>query len=73
MTPMRLRVREMREAKGWTQRDLAREADVRQATVSKAEAGESITLATLVKLADALGVRAAFLIDHEPTTKRRKG
>ncbi|MGI8548299.1 MAG: helix-turn-helix domain-containing protein, partial [Gemmatimonadaceae bacterium] len=37
MTPIRLRIEELRNAQGWSQRDLAEAAGVRQATISKAE------------------------------------
>lgn len=73
MTPIRLRVRELRDALGWSQTELATHAGIRQATVSKVEAGGTINLATLEKLADALGVNASALIVHEQAPKRGKG
>ena len=62
---IRLRVREMRESLGWSQRELARRSGVRHATISEAERGRSINLTTLEKLADALDTDAAILIVHQ--------
>ena len=64
MSPIVLRVRELREAKGWSQRDLARRAKVRQATVSAIEAGQTkgIDFVTLERLAKALAVDPGYLI-----------
>ena len=39
MTPIRLRIRELREAKGWSQAELAERAGTRQATISEYETG----------------------------------
>lgn len=66
MTPIRIRVKDYRERQGLTQEELAKRAGVRQATVSDYERGRSqrIDLATLEKLAVALGVDAAMLIEH---------
>jgi len=63
---IRLRVRELREARGWSQAELATSADVRQATISKIETGgiSAIHLDTLDRIARALGVDAAVLIEH---------
>ncbi len=72
LTPIQIRVQELRDAKGWSQAELARRSGVPQPTISRIEAGESgsITLANLERLADALGVNAALLIVHEPKGKR---
>lgn len=72
MTPIRLRIKELREARQWSQRDLADRAGVRQATISQAEAGVGINLATLERIADALGVDAGYLIVHTPKKPRAK-
>jgi transcriptional regulator with XRE-family HTH domain len=58
-----LRVREIRDALGWSQDRLADEAGVTQATVSRIERGEStsIDLDVLDKLARALRVDPAVL------------
>ena len=80
MTPIRLRVRELRDARGWSQAQLAEIAGVRQATISEIESGAStaVHFATLERVADALGVDAAVLIDHrhgaqKPARRKRKG
>jgi len=54
---MRLRLREAREAKGWSQSELSRRSGVRLATISEIEHGKIVpNLRTVCKLADALGV-----------------
>lgn len=80
MTPVRLRVRELRVAKGWTQEQLAERSGVNQGTISKIENEKTggIEFDNLERLAVALGVNAAFLVDHttdavpEPTTKKKR-
>lgn len=69
MTPVTLRVRELREAKGMSQGELSRRSGVRQATLSAIEndQAKTVSLELLARLARALGVDAALLIvdDHE--------
>lgn len=76
MTPVRLRVRELRDAKGWSQSELARRANMSRAALANLEAGKTkgVDFATLDALATALGCDAAFLVVQEsaPTTKRGK-
>lgn len=64
MTPITLRVRELREAKGWSQAELAERAGVRRATVSAIENGltKGVDFETLEKLARALEVDAGYLL-----------
>jgi DNA-binding XRE family transcriptional regulator len=59
-----LRVRELREALGLTQAELAERAGVRRATVNRIENAHvtAIDLDVLEKLGDALGVEPSFLI-----------
>lgn len=66
MSPIQLRLRELRDAKGWTQAELAEKAGIRRATVNRIENAKvtAIDLAVLEKLASALGVNAAMLVDH---------
>ncbi len=63
MPAITLRVREIRDAIGWSQDRLADEAGVTQATVSRIERGESssIDLDVLDKIARALRVDPAVL------------
>jgi transcriptional regulator with XRE-family HTH domain len=72
VSPIHIRIQELREAKGWSQAELGRRSGVTQATISRLESGEtgSIALANLERLADALGVNAAALIAHEPASRR---
>ena len=67
MTPISLRIRELRKAKGWSQAELAQRADVTQATVSRIEGGKvaSLDLEVFEKLAKALDVHPAVLIDQK--------
>ena len=66
MAPVSLRLEQLRLSKGWSQAELARRSGVPQPTISRLEAGKvsSINLPNLERLADALGVNAAILIDH---------
>ena len=63
MSPIALRIRELRERKDWSQAELARRAGVNSSVVNRAERGETdITMSTLEKLAKALGVSPRSLI-----------
>ena len=64
MSPLTLRIRELREALGWSQAELGRRASVRQATISAIENEQTkgVDFEVLERLADALGVDPAFLI-----------
>ena len=64
MTPIVLRIREMREVKGWSQVELGKRAGVRQATISHLESGnaKAVDLTVLEKVAKALGVAPGYLI-----------
>jgi len=74
VTPVRLRVRELRKAMKLTQDQLADLSGVDQGNISKLERGETkgVDFRTLEKLADALGVDAGFLIVHERDTTTKK-
>lgn len=71
MTPLRLRVRELREELGLSQQELALKAGVRQATISDLETGKSkgIDFLTAEALAKALSVAPHELFE---TTNRSK-
>jgi transcriptional regulator with XRE-family HTH domain len=58
-----LRIRELRRAKKWKQRDLAREAGLSSVTVARIEAGYKHTIKqdTLSSIARALGVPVSEL------------
>jgi transcriptional regulator with XRE-family HTH domain len=63
MSPIALRIRELRTRKGWSQAELARRAGVNSSVVNRAERGETdVTMSTLEKLAKALGVSPRNLI-----------
>lgn len=64
MTPITVRLRELRDARGWSQRELARRANITHATVNRIENGKvkSLDLEVLEKLAAALGCDPGYLI-----------
>lgn len=70
MSPIRLRVQELRTARGWSQAELARRAGLRRATISDMEAGRTagIDFASLEALAKALGADPGYLLQWD--TKR---
>ncbi|CAN5871975.1 hypothetical protein BH11GEM2_BH11GEM2_06630 [soil metagenome] len=74
MTPIRITLREAREAAGLTQVELAKQADVRQATVSEMENSkrESVDLAILDRLCRVLKVEPGDLLVREPERRRKK-
>ncbi|MEP6495550.1 MAG: helix-turn-helix transcriptional regulator [bacterium] len=78
MTPITLRVRELREAKGLTQAELAERAHIRRATVNRIENGKvsGVDFSTLEALALALAVDPGFLIvwhrPSDPATQQGK-
>ncbi len=64
MTPISVRLQELREARVWSQRELARRASITHATVNRIENAKvkSLDLEVLEKLATALEVDAGYLI-----------
>jgi len=75
MSPIRLRVRELREAQGWSQAELSERAGgVRLATISDYESGriKRPDLAILERLAEAFGVEPGFLLVRESDSKRKR-
>ena len=62
-------VKGMREAKGWTQAQLAARAKVERSTIQNIESGRVLRPNTLAHIADALGVKVAELTDG-PTGER---
>lgn len=60
------RIREVREAKGWTQDKLATEADISKGFLSEVEKhGKNISLDLLLKVATALGASVGYLASGE--------
>lgn len=74
MTPLRLRILELRDLKGYTQEELAERAGLRRATISELETGKAkrIDLSTLEKLAVALDTDPGLLIVREIGKKAKK-
>lgn len=61
-----VRTKEWREARGLTQRGLAAEAGISEVTVARLETGHSSTPSTARKVADALGISPADLLERPP-------
>lgn len=59
---MTLKIREVREQRGWTQEDLADASDVSLSTIHRAEEGANVRLDTLALIAQALGVDVSDLL-----------
>ena len=72
MSPVWLRIRELRDAKRLSQQALGELAGVRQATISELESGKAkrMDFQTLDRLAEALGVEPAELVVRD--RKRRR-
>src|SRR5215211_323374 len=60
------RTKEWRESRGLTQRELAADAGVGEVTVARIEAGASVIPPTARKIAEALGISVADLLEHPP-------
>jgi transcriptional regulator with XRE-family HTH domain len=68
-----LRIKEFREERGWSQTKLSRETGITQATLSNVERGiHDPHLATLHKVADALGVPVIALLGEEEETSSKE-
>ncbi len=66
---MRLKLKEFRERKFWSQQELADAAGTTKANISRIERGEQAPQGrTIRKLADALGVAPEDLVDWEAGT-----
>ena len=60
------RIKEVREANGWTQERLAAEADISKSFLSEVEKhGKNISLDLLLKVATALGASVGYLASGE--------
>jgi transcriptional regulator with XRE-family HTH domain len=62
---LQVRLRRLREAKGWTQAELAKKAHVTQAFISQLEAGAKATpsVVHILRIAKALGVTVEALVE----------
>jgi transcriptional regulator with XRE-family HTH domain len=74
VSPIRVRLKETRESRSLTQVELARLSGIGQPTISNIENGKTsgIDFQVLERLADALGVNAAVLIEHILVKPKRK-
>lgn len=64
MTPITIRLLELRTAKAWTQEELAKRSGVRRVTISRIENEQTkgVDFETLERLARALGCDPGYLI-----------
>lgn len=64
MSPVTLRVRELRGVRRWSQAELARQSGVDQSVISRLENGETqaVSFKNLERLADALGCDPGYLV-----------
>lgn len=62
------RVRELREAHGWTQEELGRRAGLNKETVNRFELGGGNRTSTINKLSAALGLSASSLLSDSDST-----
>lgn len=74
MTPIVVRLRELREACGLSQLELSERAGVRQATISELESGKKqrLDFGILDRLCAALGVDPGELLEREKKRGRGK-
>jgi transcriptional regulator with XRE-family HTH domain len=67
------RIKQVREAKGWTQDKLAQEAKISRGFLSEVEKhGKNISLDLLLRVAAALGASVAYLATGEGSTPSEK-
>ena len=75
MTPIALRLKELREVNGWSQAELARRSGVNQSAISRLESGDtqSVSFENLERLARAVGCDPGYLIVRtKPATRHGK-
>ncbi len=74
VSPLRLRLKEVRNAHGLTQQALAAQAGVSQSTIARIESGSlrNVTLDLIERLAEGLGVSPQSLIESAPAEKPKR-
>ena len=74
MATTRIRLKDLREARGWTQLELAGRAGVRQATISEMETGRArrVSLEAIDRLARALKVQPGELLERVTNGKGKR-
>ena len=72
MTPIVLRIKQLREVNNWSQAELARRSGVHQSVISRLESeqSQSVSLRNLEKLAGALECDPGYLIAKRADTER---
>ena len=69
-----LAVRQLREGRGWSQEQLAGQADLNRSYVGEIERGRAVaSLATVEKLAGSLGMPPSALVERGETLVRARG
>jgi DNA-binding Xre family transcriptional regulator len=74
MIPTRIRLKELRDGRGWSQLELAETADAGQATIWEMETGQvkRVSLDLIDRLARALGVQPGELLERVPERKAKR-
>lgn len=67
------RIAQLRQARGWTQRETAERLRIEEQSLQRFERGANLTLRTLVKLAKILGVEPQDLFKDAAPQERRPG
>ena len=60
------KIKELRILKGLTQEELGERVGVGKAQISKIESGKGLTIKTVTKVLDALGISASVILKNEP-------
>lgn len=58
-----LKIRALREERGWTLEDLEERSDISWQQLQKIESGRNITVRTIVRISNALGVHPKVLFE----------
>ncbi len=67
------RIAELRQARGWTQRETAKRLRIEEQSLQRFERGANLTLRTLVNLAKIFDVKPQELFEHAAPQERRPG
>ena len=67
------RIAELRQERGWTQRETAKRLRIEEQSLQRFERGANLTLRTLVNLAKIFGVEPQALFEHAAPQERRPG
>lgn len=74
VTPIALRLRELRDVRGWSQAELARRSGVNQSIISRLENGDtrSVSFENLERLAAAVACDPGYLVVQVRSPRRKQ-